>query len=537
MGGLLSRPRALGGRGSDVELAGTYQRFDAPEADAAWVAGRREGCVDYTAALAPLMGENVANRSLMVRQGSSALADLQHALDLNHPRDAESSLVHQLARDGQNAGQFSLEERFALLRDAGVDLDLSSDGLTPLHAAVLAGNQLALDALLAAGANPNARDTEGRTPLDLALAAQARVAADPEQGGHTDADAMLTTLQAYAAFAGTPAAPRLDVDKWGRVAASVVQTSGLALSSVGLGVVVMGLATENRLRQGIDYLSQAQSQNAASIAALDQALVGSMSKLTAAQVGPVETLTAEAADAELRRCVARESIKDLLPLLPLRPVLPGRNPGLVIQPIGQPVMPMPRPTMFPRAADGAKFGTGLEGGDTGRAAQGAESPAPLPEGRFVGPVERPLPDPVPSKTTAGAIDATKVPDHVIDDIAQRLPEISEGAAPRPSTPLPDVSPSESFPCRDEFDRYRLALYQTGYRGQEMLGLQQAEHSRDRAVRDASALAGGLVGWRWRRIDGDRGVDGLLAQTSRTGAGGQRLTCGKGGQGVARPGIR
>lgn len=140
MGGLLSRPRALDGRGSDVELSGTYQRFDAPEADAAWVAGRREGCVDYTASLAPLMRENVANRSLMVRQGSSALGNLQRALaglqpdiagtwtdvmvqgsrregaehfaalvrvgalDLNHPRDADSSLLHKLARDGQHAG-------------------------------------------------------------------------------------------------------------------------------------------------------------------------------------------------------------------------------------------------------------------------------------------------------------------------------------------------------------------------------------------------------------------------------------------------
>lgn len=56
-------------------------------------------------------------------------------------------------------------ERIRWLLDHGAKVDLTSTGSTALHAAVGADAREAVALLLGAGANPNAQDVDGWTPL------------------------------------------------------------------------------------------------------------------------------------------------------------------------------------------------------------------------------------------------------------------------------------------------------------------------------------------------------------------------------------
>ena len=80
--------------------------------------------------------------------------------------------VHALAREGSRSEMEQLLRSDARLRDAR-----SALGATPLHLAATNADTGPLQALIAAGANPNARDGEGRTPLHMAAFATRTAAA------------------------------------------------------------------------------------------------------------------------------------------------------------------------------------------------------------------------------------------------------------------------------------------------------------------------------------------------------------------------
>jgi len=77
--------------------------------------------------------------------------------------NAHEAPIHVAARQGSGADVTRLLKADPAVRDVRSDL-----GSSPLHLAAMNPDTSAMKALLAAGANPNARDVDGATPLHMA---------------------------------------------------------------------------------------------------------------------------------------------------------------------------------------------------------------------------------------------------------------------------------------------------------------------------------------------------------------------------------
>ena len=104
----------------------------------------------------------------------------RHAFYAFHPTPAEAAQLSAEA-GARYAATFPVPQQAeALLKHMirnGVDINsvdrASGSGLTALHAVALRGDAQAVKLLLDAGANPDAKDSAGRTPLQLIRKAQA----------------------------------------------------------------------------------------------------------------------------------------------------------------------------------------------------------------------------------------------------------------------------------------------------------------------------------------------------------------------------
>lgn len=109
--------------------------------------------------------------------------------------------IHLVAKEGSGLEVTALLKVDPAMRDVRTDL-----GSTPLHLAATNPDRSAMAALLAAGADPNARDGEGSTPLHMAAYAShganvqllLEAGADPllKNNGGRDAAAMARKVKA-----------------------------------------------------------------------------------------------------------------------------------------------------------------------------------------------------------------------------------------------------------------------------------------------------------------------------------------------------
>ncbi|MEY3200901.1 MAG: hypothetical protein RIR70_451 [Pseudomonadota bacterium] len=508
MGNTLSRLNPV----RSLEMA-SYQRFNEGRKDVFWSTDRSvDGHVNLTSHFLGLMGESSPGLNLLVRDGSDAARAINEALaafhgdnnlatawkeimvdgrrvegvkhlhtlvtlgalDLNHPWNPENSLLHDMARNGGATSQdpnWDLDNRFKWLRDAGVDMNLSCNGSTPLHAAVDAGNFSAVEALLAADADPGRLDASGHTPLDIARRRQEQLSGDPEAGGLRTAQEIVGSLQVFAAVPpDQPTAP-VAGDKWGALAAKLSTASGLALTGLGLGALLGGWKSGRQFASSIDSLEQAQLKKAEEIAATDSALVAAMSNSSAAQVGPIANITLEEAKETLENCLRAEKLEDFFE--------GGWNPGGenfrepasklgdLEAPIGnrQPPNLVHKPEVIDLGAIG-----------------GAISTPPSPQDDDIRQIGDKLRDGI-----GGAISTSPSPKD--DDIRQIGDKLRDGI----SDPLSQArGDEEDFPCRNEFLQWQVALSAL-YNKPAAVGVSNLRSEYLNGTRDTARISGGLAG--------------------------------------------
>ena len=99
-------------------------------------------------------------RLLIAVLSVAALASTAHAQQVLGQND---QLIHDAARMGSGADVAKIIKENPAMRDARTGL-----GSSPIHLAATNPDVTALKALLAAGANVNAKDSDGNTPLHMA---------------------------------------------------------------------------------------------------------------------------------------------------------------------------------------------------------------------------------------------------------------------------------------------------------------------------------------------------------------------------------
>lgn len=164
-------------------------------------------------ALVSLAGANASLIAVLARLG----------VDVNAPDASNSTALHQrveqtyaasFSRDtsGRQNWEAIIAAIDALLANGADPNAKNGKGQTPLHTAARIGVAEVAERLIAAGADPNARDSNGKTPIEIAsgLGNQAMVALLGQTGANPNTDSMLLFEAAYWADAARRLRPLLD---------------------------------------------------------------------------------------------------------------------------------------------------------------------------------------------------------------------------------------------------------------------------------------------------------------------------------------